>query len=153
MIQNHAQITHKKLIQIYKTYSLLHTIMGFDLTIHAVFLLCSDTGKPYCFNLDNNKRLIKSYDLSVADVPAAHRRMMKLRGGILHAYTTKVFDDYATLDMSVSDFLDKFPTWDEVHNHDPDCDYWTEKDHNEFKTALEWLNENNFVQYRVHWSY
>jgi hypothetical protein len=107
------------------------------------------TGKPYYYASDNSRK----YDLSAATVPAEHRRMMQLRGGIFHAYTTQVYEDKDTVDVSVSDFLEKFPTWEEVHEHDPECDYWTEKEHNEFKDALLWLNANNGIEYRVQWSY
>ena len=123
--------------------------MGFDLFIYASFLVCPETGKPYCFASDHSR----NYDLSVATVPEKHRRMMQLRGGILHAYTTQVYEDKNTVNVSVYDFLEKFPTWDEVREYDPECDYWTEKEHNEFKDALMWLNANNTVQYRVDWSY
>jgi hypothetical protein len=123
--------------------------MGFDLFIRATFLLCRDTGKPYCFAHDNSR----NYDLSVATVPAEHRRMMQLRGGFLHAYTTNVFDDKNMTDALVGDFLDKFPTWEEARQYDPECTYWDENDHKEFKATLEWLNANHFVEYRVQWSY
>ena len=123
--------------------------MGFDLFIRATFLLCRSTGKPYYFASDNSR----NYDLSVATVPAEYRRMMQLRGGIFHAYTTQMFEDKDMVDVSVSDFLEKFPTWDEVHEYDPECDYWTEQEHNDFKDALTWLNANHLVEYRVQWSY
>ena len=124
--------------------------MGFDLNIRADLAICSDTGKPYFYIPDGSRMRI--YDLSKLAVPKEHRRFLNQRGGIFHAYTTNVFNNYDTLDASIYDFLENYPSWEAVKVYDEDCNYWTEKDHNEFKTALEWFNKD-CIQYRIYWSY
>jgi len=126
--------------------------MGFDLNIHATLLICSDTGKPYYYTNGERGSLMRIYDLSRLVVPKEHRRFLNQRGGIFHAYTTKVFEDYNTIDVSICDFLEKYPSWTDVKTYDEDCTYWTEKDHNEFKAALEWFNKD-CIMYRINWSY
>jgi hypothetical protein len=124
--------------------------MGFDLNIRADIAICSDTGKPYFFIPDGSRMLI--YDLSKLVVPKEYRRFLNQRGGIFHAYTTNVFNNYDTIDASIYDFLEKYPSWEAVKAYDEECNYWTEKDHDEFKAALEWFNQD-CIQYRIYWSY
>ena len=124
--------------------------MGFDLNIRADIAICSDTGKPYFFIPDGSRMLI--YDLSKLVVPKEYRRFLNQRGGIFHAYTTNVFNNYDTIDASIYDFLEKYPSWTAVKAYDEECNYWTEKDHDEFKKALEWFNQD-CIQYRIYWSY
>jgi hypothetical protein len=124
--------------------------MGFDLNIHADLLICSDTGKPYFYISDGSRMRI--YDLSKLTVPKEHRRFLNQRGSIFHAYTTCVFENNDIYNVSVYEFLEKYPSWDAVKTYDEECTYWTEKDHNEFKAALEWFNKD-CIQYRIDWSY
>ena len=124
--------------------------MGFDLNIRADIAICSDTGKPYFFINDGSRMLI--YDLSKLVVPKEYRRFLNQRGGIFHAYTTNVFEDENITNVSVYEFLEKYPSWEAVKEYDEECTYWTEKDHDEFKKALEWFNKD-CVQYRINWSY
>ena len=127
--------------------------MGFDLNIHANLMICSDTGKPYYYAADVRSSFMRIYDLSKLVVPKTYRRFLNQRGGIFHAYTTNVFEDYNTLDVSIAEFLEKYPSWTAVKAFDEECNiYWTEKDHNEFKEALEWFNKD-CIQYRINWSY
>ena len=116
-------------------------------------MICSDTGKPYYYAADVRSSFMRIYDLSKLVVPKTYRRFLNQRGGIFHAYTTNVFEDYNTLGVSIADFLEKYPSWTAVKAFDEECNlYWTEKDHNEFKEALEWFNKD-CIQYRINWSY
>jgi hypothetical protein len=124
--------------------------MGFDLNIHVDLLICSDTGKPYFYISDGSR--MRVYDLSKLTVPKEHRRFLNQRGGIFHAYTTNVFENNDITNVSVYEFLEKYPSWTAVKDFDEECTYWTEKDHNEFKAALEWFNKD-FIMYRINWSY
>lgn len=127
--------------------------MGFDLNIRAELAICSDTGKPYCFvETGAQNTLTRIYDLSKLSVPKEHRRFLNQRGSIFHVYTSNVFE-YDITNVSVSEFIEKYPSWNTVLAYDHDCNYWTEADHNAFKVALEWLNTDGFAQYRIHWSY
>jgi len=127
--------------------------MGFDLNIKADLQICSDTGKPY-FYIDNGhiSPSMRIYDLSKLAVPKEYRRFLNMRGGILHAYTTNVFEDNNITNMAVYEFLEKYPLWMDVKTYDEEQTYWTEKDHDEFKVALEWFS-NDCIQYRIDWSY
>jgi len=124
--------------------------MGFDLNIHANLSICSDTGKPYFYISDGSRMRI--YDLSKLVVPKEHRRFLNQRGSIFHAYTTCIFENKDITNMPVYEFLEKYPSWNDVKTYDEECNYWTEKDHNEFKAALEWFN-HDYIQYRIDWSY
>jgi hypothetical protein len=124
--------------------------MGFDLNIHADLLICSDTGKPYFYIPDGSRMRI--YDLSKLVVPKEYRRFLNQRGSIFHAYTTCVFENNDITSVSVYEFLEKYPSWEDVKTYDEECNYWTEKDHNEFKAALEWFN-HDYIHYRIDWSY
>jgi hypothetical protein len=124
--------------------------MGFDLNIHVDLLICSDTGKPYFYISDGSR--MRVYDLSKLTVPKEHRRFLNQRGGIFHAYTTNVFENNDITNVSVYEFLEKYPSWTAVKDFDEECTYWTEKDHNEFKAALEWFNKD-CIMYRINWSY
>jgi hypothetical protein len=124
--------------------------MGFDLNIHVDLLICSDTGKPYFYISDGSR--MRVYDLSKLTVPKEHRRFLNQRGGIFHAYTTCVFENDDITNVSVYEFLEKYPSWTAVKDFDEECTYWTEKDHNEFKAALEWFNKD-CIMYRINWSY
>ena len=127
--------------------------MGFDLNIKADLQICSDTGKPY-FYIDNGhiSPSMRIYDLSKLAVPKEYRQFLNMRGGIFHAYTTNVVEDNNITNMSVYEFLEKYPSWMDVKTYDEEQTYWTEKDHNEFKVALEWFG-NDCIQYRIDWSY
>jgi hypothetical protein len=124
--------------------------MGFDLNISTDLMICSDTGKPYFYIPDGSRMRI--YDLSKLVVPKEYRRFLNQRGSIFHAYTTCVFENDDITNVSVYEFLEKYPSWTDVKTYDEECTYWTEKDHNEFKTALEWFNKD-CIQYRINWSY
>ena len=124
--------------------------MGFDLNIRADLAICSDTGKPYFYIADSSR--MRVYDLSKLVVPKEHRRFLNQRGGIFHAYTTCVFEDNNITNVSVYEFLEKYPSWEDVKAYDEECTYWTEKDHDEFKAALEWFNKD-YIKYRIDWSY
>ena len=127
--------------------------MGFDLNIKADLQICSDTGKPY-FYIDNGhiSPSMRIYDLSKLAVPKEYRQFLNMRGGIFHAYTTNVVEDNNITNMSVYEFLEKYPSWMDVKTYDEEQTYWTEKDHDEFKVALEWFN-NDCITYRIDWSY
>ncbi len=128
-----------------------HT-MGFDLNIRAVLSLCSDTGKPYYYMESSSRGLsMRIYDLSTLSIPKEHRRFLKQRGSIFHAYTSCVFDE-EIITVTITDFLEKYPPWEAVKAYDEENTYWTETDHNEFKKALEWFDQDS-IQYTIDWSY
>ena len=128
--------------------------MGFDLYIRCELMLCPDSGKPYCFGKDSDNNLTRIYDLSFITIPKEHRRFLKLRGSFLHVYTTNLMDSSDIYYTPVNEILEKYPTWADVQEFDSELDdSWTEDDHNAFQKALEWLVNDSFVEYQVHWSY
>ena len=126
--------------------------MGFDLNIRALLSLCSDTGKPYYYMESSSRSLAtRIYDLSKLSVPKEHRRFLNQRGSIFHAYTSCIFDE-ETVMATITDFLEKYPPWEAVKAYDEENTYWTEIDHDEFKKALEWFDQDS-IQYTIDWSY
>ena len=126
--------------------------MGFDFYIQLCLNLCDATGKPYIFN----EKSEKDYVLPNIVIPEQHRRFLKLRGRFLHIYTDDL-NDHNIFSADVDALLEKFPDWDEIKNDEfySECveEYeWTEDDHNKFKAALEWL-QNQPYHYSASWSY
>jgi hypothetical protein len=104
-----------------------------------------------------NGNIVKVYGIPDITVPKEFRRFIQQFGNFLHAYTTaRMPDEYSHItEISALAFLDQYPTWNDVlinPNYDRDDDFWTEKDHDEFKKALEWFSDQS-VGYTVTWSY
>ena len=121
--------------------------MGFDITIEMDLCMCQQTGKPYYYG----KGFEKIYDISSIVVPEDLREYLVGRGPVFHAYTSE-FNYEDRYDVSVSEFLEHYPSWEEIKKEYEDHDYWVEDDHNKFKELLEWC-EKQRVSFRVSWSY
>jgi len=129
--------------------------MGFILFISCTFNICAETGKPYYLDTVDGK-VAKVYGIPDITVPKEYRRFLQQFGNFFHAYTTaRIADEYSHItEMSTLAFLDQYPTWNDVvinPQYDRD-DSWTEKDHAQFKKALEWFSEQS-IGYTVRWSY
>lgn len=126
--------------------------MGFDFVIQLCFSLCSKTGKPFIYKLDT---LEKDYKLPEIVIPEEYRRFLQMRGHFLHIYTDELNED-DMFSTDIQDLLEYFPSWKEItenpeYSEDLD-DYWTEKDHDEFRVALEWFADQPY-HFRASWSY
>jgi hypothetical protein len=130
--------------------------MGFVLFISCTFNICTETGRPYYLDsVDGNVR--KVYGIPDITVPKEFRPFLQQFGQLFHAYTTaRISDEYSHItEMSTLAFLDQYPRWSDVlmnPHYDRDDDVWTEKDHDQFKKALEWFSKQS-VGYTVSWSY
>jgi len=129
--------------------------MGFDFYIHLCFSMCPSTGKPYVWK-HTPEGVEKDYQLPTVVVPEEHRRFLQLRGRFLHIYTDE-FNENDIFSADIDALLEKFPGWDFIKNdtryseYAENCD-WTEKDHYEFKAALEWcLSQPHW--YMANWNY
>ena len=121
--------------------------MGFDIAIEMNLSMDVATGKPYYYG----KNFEHIYDISSIVVPEHLRIYLVGRGPIFHAYTSE-FNYENRYNVSVSEFLEHYPSWDSVHEDYADHDYWTESDHNKFKELLEWCQKQP-VSFNVSWSY
>ena len=121
--------------------------MGFDINIEMVLSMCKVTGKPYY--LGANFEHI--YDIGDIVVPEHLKEYLVGRGPVFHAYTSD-FNYENRYNVSVYEFLEHYPSWEDVHKEYEDHDYWTEDDHNKFKELLEWCKKQ-CVDFRVSWSY
>ena len=75
------------------------------------------------------------------------------RGHIFHAYT-EYFNHQERYCVSVDEFLDQYPSWEKVIEHENyyDEDGWMHEDHEGFRQLLEWcLNQE--MSFQVNWSY
>ena len=128
--------------------------MGFDISIHMVLYMCPETGKPYYLKRNKETKTIdKVYDRPDIEVPAKMCEYLVERGHIFHAYTGD-FNEREVYDVSVDEFLEKYPSWEQVME-DPsysDEGFWIEEDHLGFKQTLEWCLKQE-VSFRVSWSY
>ena len=123
--------------------------MGFDISVILKIGLHPETGVPFVWSNETPDRL----PFNPADfvVPAEHRHVLRGRGPIFHAYTER-FNREDRYEVGAAEFLEDFPTWEEVKNHDRYYDEWTEDDHNKFKAAIEWFAAASYV-YNLEWSY
>jgi hypothetical protein len=59
--------------------------------------------------------------------------------------------------ISTTAFLEKYPDWEDIKSsmdldgEDEESYGWSEKDHNEFKEALEWFSSKEY--FSISWSY
>lgn len=121
--------------------------MGFDINIEMVLFMCPETGKPYHYG----KGLEHVYEIPTLNPPKELIRYFRERGHVFHAYT-EFFNQEEKYNVYVEQFLEEYPCWDDVKEHSCYDDYWTEKDHNNFKKLLEWCLEQP-VTFRITWSY
>ncbi len=121
--------------------------MGFDLFIGLHLHMCDETGKPYYFG----KNIEKKYDISEIMVPKQFHKYLQLRGHFLHAYT-RHFNQENRFEVDVGEFLEGFPKWKEVKSDSSYDDYWTKEDHLAFKALLKWCEEQA-CYFNVSWSY
>ncbi len=124
--------------------------MGFDLFIHMNLMMDDGTGKPFYWG----KNLEKIYELPVVEIPEELRKYLYGRGHHFHVYTDK-FNRKDIYQVSVSAFLERFPSWHRYMESDYYEDYpegWTREDHKNFKKLLKLL-EDQSPGFSVSWSY
>ena len=129
--------------------------MGFDLLITISTGIDYDTGIPFVYYNDNGFLEKKPYDPSEFVIPREFRRFIEQRGHHFQTYIKLFAPDCFT--SNVKDFLALYPDWFEVaaeNDIQEDDDWWTEKDHNEFKRALEWMSNTSLIPiFDISWSY
>ena len=128
--------------------------MGFDLTIDLKMSMCPETGKPFYYKYNEEKKSIeKVYELPDLVVPEEKRPYLIKKGHHFHAYTD-YFNEKDIFDVDVDTFLDSFPSWDDVieSSYYKEEDGWTYKDHKQFKKLLKWCAKQEPYFY-VSWSY
>jgi hypothetical protein len=126
--------------------------MGFDLYIYLKLMMCPETGKPYYFG----PNLEKVYTLPGVTIPEHLHKYLKGRGSQFHAYVHEfTLADQSSAD--VNEFLNEYPLWKQITSsewYDETWEeYWTEKEHDEFRELLVYLNESLDCQFTVEWSY
>jgi hypothetical protein len=129
--------------------------MGFDINITMDMLMCPGSGKPFYYKYNKETKVVdKIYDFSNIIVPGKMCEYLEGRGHIFHAYT-HMFNEKDVYNVSVDEFLEEYPTWEDVVKspyYDDADHYWIEEDHLGFKRTLEWCAEQD-VSFRVCWSY
>ena len=120
-------------------------------------MICSITGKPFYHGTHADTGAFAAiYGYPDVTVPEELRKYLMGRGRHFVAYTRSLELDDLGLNVSVDQFLEKFPSWEELYQHDEiseeTLDYWNEEDHAKFKKLLEWCLESG-LDYRVSWSY
>lgn len=134
--------------------SIARVPMGFDIHIQVIFYMCSSSGKPYYFKRNRETKLIeKKYDFPDFIVPEALCKYLVGRGHLFHAYT-EYFNDQERYCVPLEEFLERYPSWEEVVDHENYSDEggWTEDDHLGFLDLLKWCSKQD-VSFEVSWSY
>jgi hypothetical protein len=131
--------------------------MGFDINVDLCYNMCSETGKPYYYHYDTEtKKMLRVYELPQVEVPKELRQYLVGRGHLFFAYTQYFNDNDMGYCISADVFLDHYPSWEEVMEHeefrDDVPDFWNEDDHNGFKKLLEWCVKQDYC-FQVSWSY
>lgn len=129
--------------------------MGFDLFIHMNLMMCDGTGKPFYYGTNKETgKIDKLYELPVVEIPEELRKYLYGRGHHFHIYTDK-FNRKDIFQVSVSAFLERFPSWrrfEESDYYEDDPQGWTRDDHKNFKKLLKHL-EDLSPGFSVSWSY
>lgn len=129
--------------------------MGFDLFIHMNLMMDDETGKPFYYGSNKETgKTEKVYELPVAEIPEELRKYLYGRGHFFHVYTDK-FNRKDIYHVSVSAFLERFPSWSRYEDSDyyeDNPEMWTRDDHKNFKKLLKFL-ELQPMSYSVSWSY
>jgi hypothetical protein len=129
--------------------------MGFDLFIHMNLMMDDVTGKPFYYGINKETgKTEKLYELPVVEIPEELRQYLYGRGHHFHVYTDK-FNRKDIYQVSVSAFLERFPSWHRYEESDyweDDHEGWTRDDHKNFKKLLKFL-EAQSIGYSVSWSY
>ncbi len=124
--------------------------MGFDLFIHMNLMMDDGTGKPFYYG----KNAEKIYELPVVEIPEELRKYLYGRGHFFHVYTDK-FNRKDIFQVSVSAFLERYPSWRKFQDsdyYDEEHPDWTHDDHKNFKKLLKLLEETT-PGFSVSWSY
>lgn len=128
--------------------------MGFDINVMMTMYTCPESGKPYYLKWSKEaKNYEKRYDLPDIIVPEKMCKYLVGRGHHFHAYTSH-FNELERYDVTVEEFLEQYPSWDELvddPSYEDECG-WFEEDHEGFKRVLEWCTQQ-CVSFRVSWSY
>jgi hypothetical protein len=128
--------------------------MGFDINITMELLMCPATGKPFYYGRNKEtKKIEKFYELPSIQVPGKMCDYLVGRGHFFHAYTD-TFNEKDVFNVSVYEFLEEFPSWEDVMKseyYNDECG-WMEEDHLGFQRTLEWCTEQD-VCFRICWSY
>jgi hypothetical protein len=130
--------------------------MGFDIMINVCFNMCSETGKPFYYKFDKNTQILnRIYEMPSIEVPQQLRKYLVGRGHLFHAYTD-TFNERDVFQACADQFLEYYPTWEQVMANeefrDDIVDFWNEEDHTNFKKLLEWCTDQDFT-FQVTWSY
>ena len=114
--------------------------MGFDFQIKAELNICTQTGKLYYSSYNTKREETKHYDVFSIVIPHKYLKYIQMRGSHLYPYVDNI--QHSENKCSVEDIILEFPSWETVKDKlsDSNKDYWTEKDHNEFKEALHWFH-------------
>jgi hypothetical protein len=143
--------------------------MGFDFYITLSMMMCHRVGKPFYYGKDEaTGHLKRVYELPKLNVPDNLKEYLQQRGHHFHAYIHRFEEENSLIhDVSVAEFLEGFPTWEQVkqadsfkdqmfgykeEEEDSDSDCWSRKDHECLLRLLTWCNEQPY-DFRVSWSY
>ncbi len=129
--------------------------MGLEIRIELHVQISESSGLPsvWVVNEENLFTLVQ-FDPAVYIVPPEFRKFINQKGKFFNAYIETFMLEDSTPEVDCSAFLTYFPTWEDVQNSSEyeGCEsHWTEKDHNEFKQAMEWFESKG--SFYVTWSY
>jgi hypothetical protein len=130
--------------------------MGFDINICLSLLLCPETGKPFYLHWDKTThKITKNYSIPIIEIPKELCKYLEGRGHLFHAYTD-YFNERDIFTTDVRQFLEHYPSWDRVIEHENYTDdyegCWNEEDHTNFEKLLDFLTEQE-VTFTITWSY
>lgn len=129
--------------------------MGFDLSIELHIQIDKDTGVPSVFKTGSDDFKLTPFVPANFVVPEEFRKFIRLRGHMFHAYVD-VINSGDTFEANCYDLLECYPSWKDVaedvwYQDKGYEDYWTEREHYDFKRALEWFNSKG--GFFLSWSY
>jgi hypothetical protein len=126
--------------------------MGFNLQIRIILYINPTTGLPFIHKYTNTTVETIPYKTEEYRVPEKFRKYLYQHGSQFHYYIAP-FHSRET-ETTASGFLHYYPKWEDFvkYNSEYEGGTWCEKDHDEFKKALEWMVSKDDV-FTLSWSY
>lgn len=124
------------------------------MNIELILLMCPETGKPYYYGTTpQTGSFDRMYGIPDVKVPVDLKKYLGMRGSFFHHYTQGFEEKGLGYSVEVEQFLDDYPSWDDILDSNDDIpDYWSKDDHTGFKQLLEWCRSSG-LNFNVRWSY
>ena len=128
--------------------------MGLEIRIELHIQISESNGLPSVWIKQDDSYALIPFDPTIYTVPTEFLRFINLKGKMFNVYIETFMLEDTIPEVDCAAFLEYFPTYESVKessDYEGCEEYWTEKDHNEFKQAIEWFESKG--SFYITWSY